>query len=112
LLTAVWVLDSLTDNVALLLCDAQEHLISNCLSLKKDPNTPSRTAHWLILNLHQLLYLHIRSERLLSKKQGTVILRTGGDPVAVLHATVCIAIPFEKRAAGGETITPIKAMER
>ena len=86
--TAAWLLDLLLDNVAVLLADAHDRFLSNCSSLSTDPKPPFRSAHWLLLNLHQLLYPHLRSERHLSKKQGRVLLRNGGDPLAALHTTL------------------------
>ena len=84
----VWVLDALLENVALLLVDARDHFCSVCSFLSTRSESPIMTANWLLIGLHHLLYPHLKTDRHLSRKQGTILLRNGGDPSVALHATL------------------------
>ena len=72
----------------MLLADAHEKFLSTCSLLSNTSLPPTRSANWLLLNAYQVLYPHLRSKRHLSKKQGTVLLQNGGDPVAALHTAL------------------------
>ena len=88
--TRVWVLDALLRNVALLLVDARDHFCSVCSFLSTQSESPIRTANRLIISLHHLLYTHIKTDRHLLRKQGIIVLRNGGDPLAAFHATLAL----------------------
>ena len=68
-LTGVWVLDALLENVALLLVDARDHFCSVCSFLSTQSESPIRTANWLLISLHHLLYPHLKTDRHLSKSR-------------------------------------------
>ena len=67
---------------------ARDHFCSVCSFLSTQSESAIRTANWLLISLHHLLYPHLKTDRHLSRKQGTILLRNGGDPLAVLHATL------------------------